>query len=239
MCLDESVQTGLSHQAFCVSPAQYETIWKPVVQILRNSNEENFSKFWYGDWPSLPLWARGKQKKEEQQRFECFDVIELDDLVEGAQAKTTKYPKTFFKIVFALNYCNKILKITFCFLEKMHSKIKRKLYATDCECFKSNFTRYRLSHFGCQMFKQWPLKLGIMYQTAHQNDGFNALRLYYSKRNPACSCYDSKPAKLHKARWAIQLLNHLLGCQIGQVRVNFKSDQAQWHSSWRSFITES
>ena len=65
--------------------------------------------------------------------------------------------------------------------------------------------------FGCQMFKKWPFKLGRMYQTAHQNDGFNALRLCCSKLNPACLCYDSKPAKLHKARWAIQLLNHLLG----------------------------
>ena len=65
--------------------------------------------------------------------------------------------------------------------------------------------------FGCQMFKKWSLKLGRMYQTAYQNDGFNALRLYCSKRNPACLCYDSKPAKLHQARWAIQLLNHLLG----------------------------
>ena len=65
--------------------------------------------------------------------------------------------------------------------------------------------------FGCQMFKKWPLKLGRMYQTAHQNEGFNALRLYCSKLNPACLCYDSKPAKLHKARWTIQLLNHLLG----------------------------
>ena len=30
-------------------------------------------------------------------------------------------------------------------------------------------------------------KLGRMYQTAHQNDGFNALRLYCSKLNPACN----------------------------------------------------
>ena len=59
--------------------------------------------------------------------------------------------------------------------------------------------------FGCQMFKKWPFKLGRMYQTAHKNNGFNALRLCCSKLNPACLCYDSKPAKLHKARWAIQL----------------------------------
>ena len=60
--------------------------------------------------------------------------------------------------------------------------------------------------------QKWPFKLGRMYQTAHQksNDGFNALRLCCSKLNSGCLCYDSKPAKLHKARWAIQLLNHLL-----------------------------
>ena len=28
-------------------------------------------------------------------------------------------------------------------------------------------------------------------------------------------------------------------CQIGQVRVTFKSDQARWQSSWSSFLTES
>ena len=39
-----------------------------------------------------------------------------------------------------------------------------------------------------------------MYQTAHQNVGFNALRLYRSNLNPVYLCYDSKPAELHKAR---------------------------------------
>ena len=29
-----------------------------------------------------------KEKKEEQQRFACIDVSKLDDLAEGAQAKT-------------------------------------------------------------------------------------------------------------------------------------------------------
>ena len=82
--------------------------------------------------------------------------------------------------------------------------------------------------FGCQMFKKRPLKLGRMYQTAHQSDGFNALRLYCSNLSPACLCYDSKPAKLHKARWAI----HLLGLpNRASLRYTFKSDQAQWHLS--------
>ena len=37
-----------------------------------------------------------KQTKEEQQRFACLDVSKLDDLVEGAQAKTTKYTVRVF-----------------------------------------------------------------------------------------------------------------------------------------------
>ena len=46
------------------------------VQILRNSNGENFSKFWFGDWPSLSLWpVERKQKKEKQQRFACLYLI--------------------------------------------------------------------------------------------------------------------------------------------------------------------
>ena len=95
----------------------------------------------------------------------------------------------------------------------MYNKIKRELYATDCECFEIKFyTADRLPCFGCQMFKRWPFKLGRIYQTSHQNDGFNALRLCCSKHNPACLCYDSKLAwELHKARWPIQLINHLLG----------------------------
>ena len=40
-------------------------------------------------FPSDP--EERKQKKEEQQRFAYLDVSKLDDLVEGAQAKTTKY----------------------------------------------------------------------------------------------------------------------------------------------------
>ena len=60
----------------------------------------------------------------------------------------------------------------------MYNKIKRELYATDCECFEVKFkTADRLPCFGYQMFKNDHDQLGRMYQTAHQNDGFNALRL--------------------------------------------------------------
>ena len=85
-------------------------------------------------------WKELKQKKEEQQRFARLDVSELDDLVDGAQAKTTKYFATKyavivqFKVIFAFNYCNKILKITFCFSKKMYNEIKRELCATCREC---------------------------------------------------------------------------------------------------------
>ena len=70
-------------------------------------------------FPSEP--EERKQKKEEQQRFACIDVSKLDDLVEGTQAKTTKYATKYavniFKVIFAFNYYNQILKITFCFLK--------------------------------------------------------------------------------------------------------------------------
>ena len=54
-----------------------------------------------------PLWpVERKQKKEEQQRFAWIDVSELDDLVEGAQAKTTKYYATKYAVnVFQGNFC--------------------------------------------------------------------------------------------------------------------------------------
>ena len=64
-----------------------------------------------------------------------------------------------------------------------------------CECFEIKFyTADWLPCFGCE--NDHKFKLGRMYQTAYQNDGFNVLRLCCSKLNPACLCYDSKPAKL-------------------------------------------
>ena len=50
------------------------------------------------------------------------------------------------------------------------------------------YTGDRLSCFGCQIFKNWPFKLERMYQTAHQNDGFNVLRLNcINSTLPACA----------------------------------------------------
>ena len=71
---------------------------------LSSTDEEHFSKFWSGDWPCLPLWAR-KQNKEEQQHFSCLYVSKLDNLVEGAQPKTTKYATKYAVNVFQGNFC--------------------------------------------------------------------------------------------------------------------------------------
>ena len=91
-------------------------------------------------FPSEPR----KESKRKKNNSAC--VSNLDDLLEGAQAKglkttkyATKYAVNVFKVIFAFNYYNKILKITYCFLKKMYNKIKRELYATDCECFEIKF----------------------------------------------------------------------------------------------------
>ena len=92
----------------------------------------------------------------------------------------------------------------------MYNKIKGELYATDCECFEIKFfTR--------------PIGCCVLAVKCSKNDHLNleectrqltrmitnALWLCCSKLNPTCLHYDSKPAKRPKARWAIQLLNHL------------------------------
>ena len=59
-------------------------------------------------FPSEP--QERKQKKEEQQRFTCLDVSKLDDLVEGAQAKTTKYATKYAVNVFQGNFCLQLLQ---------------------------------------------------------------------------------------------------------------------------------
>ena len=65
-----------------------------------------------------------------------------------------------------------------------------------------------------------------MYQTAHQNDGFNALRFYcINSTLPACAMIpDQQNFTRHDERFSISTI--LSSCQIGQVPVSFKSDQA-------------
>ena len=54
-------------------------------------------------FPSEP--EERKQKKEEEHLFACLDVSELDDLVEGTHAKTTKYATKYAVKVSQGNFC--------------------------------------------------------------------------------------------------------------------------------------
>ena len=102
-------------------------------------------------FPSEPEERR--QKKEEHA---TALVSNLDDLVEGAQAKTTKYATKYavnvFKVIFAFNYYNKILKITFCVIQKNCTiKLNVNYMLQAANVF---YTADRLPCFGCQMFKK-------------------------------------------------------------------------------------
>ena len=46
-----------------------------------------------------------KQKREEPQCFACLDESELNDLVDEAQAKSTKYATKYAANVFQGNFC--------------------------------------------------------------------------------------------------------------------------------------
>ena len=59
-------------------------------------------------FPSDP--EERKQKKEEQQRFARLDVCKLDDLVEGAQAKTTLNATKYAVNVFQGKFCIYLLQ---------------------------------------------------------------------------------------------------------------------------------
>ena len=67
-----------------------------------------------------------------------------------------------------------------------------------------------------------------MYQTAHQTDGFNALRLNCINLDlPACAMIPNQQNfKRHDERFSFSTV--FSGCQIGQVCVTFKSEQVQW-----------
>ena len=113
-------------------------------------------------FPSDP-WKELKQKKEEQQRFTCLDVSELNDLVDGAQAKTTKYFATKYAvIVFQGNFLHLNTAIKF---SKSHSVPQKRctmkldanyvLQAANAKSVQIKFyTADRLPCFGCQMFKK-------------------------------------------------------------------------------------
>ena len=83
--------------------------------------------------------------KKESKRKKNNSACNLDDLVRGAQAKITKYATKYavnvFKVIFAFNYYNKILKITFCFFFKCTIKLNENSMLQTANVLKSNFTR--------------------------------------------------------------------------------------------------
>ena len=96
-------------------------------------------------------------KKGKERRTTAL-VNNLDEFVKWAQAMTTKYATKYavnvFKVIFAFNYNNKILKIILFFFKKCTIKLIANS-ATDCECFEIQFyVADRLPCFGCQMFKK-------------------------------------------------------------------------------------
>ena len=62
--------------------------------------EKKIAKFWFMVQLSLTLWAQKKKKKEKEElrRCDCLSDYELDDLDEGAHAKTTKQAESYTEI---------------------------------------------------------------------------------------------------------------------------------------------
>ena len=68
--------------------------------------EKNLPNFDLGFGSLFPPEPEEKmQKKEEPQRSACLDDRELDELVEEAQAKTTKYATKYAVNAFQGNFC--------------------------------------------------------------------------------------------------------------------------------------
>ena len=66
------------------------------------------------DCSQISIWAvdeylKPKRQKTEETRFAQLNDNELDDLVEGAQAKSTKYATNYAVSVFKGNFSVKIL----------------------------------------------------------------------------------------------------------------------------------
>jgi len=78
---------------------------KVISSINIKEMEKNFPNFDLGLSYLFPPDPDGKKQKKEEQRFAYLDDRELDDLVEGAQAKTTKYATKYAVNVFQGNFC--------------------------------------------------------------------------------------------------------------------------------------
>ena len=194
--------------------------------------KKTFPSFDLGDWASLPLWARGKKAKE---RRTTALVSKLDDLVEGAQAKTTKY---VFKVIFAFNYYNKILKITFCFF-LCTIKLNANSMLQTANVLKSNFTR----PIGCRVLAVKCSKndhLNLEECTRQLTRMMDLMPSDFAAVNSTLTACAMIPNQQNFTRHDERFnFSTISDCQMGQVHVTFKSDQAQWHSSWSSFLTES
>ena len=67
--------------------------------------KKTFPSFDLGIDHLFPPELEERKQKRKQPRFTCLDVSKLDDLVEGAQAKTTKYATKYAVNVFQGNFC--------------------------------------------------------------------------------------------------------------------------------------
>jgi len=78
---------------------------KVISSINIKEMEKNFPNFDLGLSYLFSPDPEGKKQKKEEQRFAYLDDRELDDLVEGAQAKTTKYATKYAVNVFQGDFC--------------------------------------------------------------------------------------------------------------------------------------
>jgi len=56
------------------------------------------------------LFPSDPEEKKAKERRTCLDVSKLDDLVEGTQARTTKYATKYTVNVFQGNFCIYLLQ---------------------------------------------------------------------------------------------------------------------------------
>ena len=67
--------------------------------------KKTFPRFYLGADHLFPSELGERKQKKEEKRFACLSVGKLDDLAEGAQAKTTKYATKYAVNVFQGNFC--------------------------------------------------------------------------------------------------------------------------------------
>ena len=111
----------------------------------------------------------------------------------------------------------------------MYNKIKRELYATDCECFEIKFYKAdRLPCFGYEMFKNDHLDLEeCTRQLTRMMDLMPSdFAAAVNSTLPACAMIPNQQYfTRHDERFNFSII--FSDCQIGQVYVSLKSDQAQ------------